>query len=74
MPLRPISGAICLAAVAEPSAATASARSQSGHRHAGVRPGGSGASHADDASANLASGSSVNAVLKPVEIHAQQTR
>jgi hypothetical protein len=28
MPLRPISGAICLAAVAELSAATASARSQ----------------------------------------------
>ena len=72
MPLRPISGAICLAAVAELSAEKASARSQSGHRHAGVRPGSSGfdhssasaqgnaagASHADDASANLASGSS----------------
>ena len=46
----------------------------SGHRHAGVRPGGSGASHADDASATPRERVVVNAVLKPVEIHAQQTR
>jgi hypothetical protein len=69
MPLRPISEALCLAAAAELSAANGVRPKPSGHRGrrparalwqltapvASARGNAAGASHADDASANLAS-------------------
>jgi hypothetical protein len=88
MPFRPISEALCLAAAAELSAATASPQSPAatGAQVSGQgalaadRPSASaqgnaaGASHADDASANHAIGSSVECRSKARGIHAQQTR
>jgi hypothetical protein len=80
MPMRHLSGPLCLAATAVLFAATASAQSPAGAQASGQgavaadRSGASaqgsaaGAAHADDTSANLASGSSVNAVLtKPID-------
>jgi hypothetical protein len=80
MPIRHVSGPLCLAAAAVLFAATASAQSPAGAQATGQaavaadRSGASaqgsaaGAAHADGSSANLASGSSVNAVLtKPVD-------
>jgi len=82
MPMRNISGAFCLAATALLFTATAFAQSQpatgaqatgqgataADRSGASAQGNAAGATHADDASANLASGSSVNAVLtKPVD-------
>jgi len=81
MPMRHPSGPLCLAATALLFAATSSAQNTAGAQtsgqqeavaadRSGARAQGSaaGAAHADDTSANLASGSSVNAVLtKPVD-------
>jgi hypothetical protein len=82
MPLRHVSGPLCLAATAVLFHATASAQSPpaagaqaSGQGAATVdrssasaQGGAAGAAHADDTSASLASGSSVNAVLtKPID-------
>jgi hypothetical protein len=82
MPIRHISGVLCLAATGVLLAAAASAQSQTGTGvqasgqgaatadRSGANAGASaaGAGHADDASTNLASGSSVNAVLtKPMD-------
>jgi hypothetical protein len=80
MPMQHLSGPLCLAATAVLLAATASAQNPAGAQASGQgavaadRSGASaqgsaaGAAHADDTSANLASGSSVNAVLtKPID-------
>jgi len=82
MPMRHLSGGFCLAVAAALFAATASAQSQpaagaqasgqgaatADRSGASAQGGAAGAAHADDRSANLASGSSVNAVLtKPVD-------
>ncbi len=80
MPMRHLSGPLCLAATAVLFAAAASAQNPPGAQASGQgavaadRSGASaqgsaaGAAHADDTSANLASGSSVNAVLtKPID-------
>jgi hypothetical protein len=82
MPMRHLSGGFCLAVAAALFAATASAQSQpaagaqasgqgaatADRSGASAQGGAPGAAHADDRSANLASGSSVNAVLtKPVD-------
>jgi hypothetical protein len=80
MPMRHLSGPLCLAAAVLLFAATSSAQNPAGTEASGQgavaadRSGASaqgsaaGAAHADDTSANLASGSSVNAVLtKPVD-------
>ena len=81
MPMRHLAGGLCLAVAAALFAATASAQSQTAGGQAsgqgaaaadrsGANAGANaaGTAHADDTSANLASGSSVNAVLtKPVD-------
>ncbi len=77
MPMRHLSGELCLAVAAAVFAATTSAQSQTAGAQApgqgAATADGSGANaartvHADDTSANLASGSSVNALLiKPVD-------
>ena len=80
MPIRHLSGPLCLAATAVLFAATSSAQNPAGAQAsgqgtvaadrsgAGAQGSAAGAAHADDTSANLASGSSVNAVLtKPVD-------
>src|SRR3979490_460539 len=80
MPVRHLSGPLCLAATALLFAATSSAQNPAGAQAsgqgtvaadrsgAGAQGSAAGAAQADDSSANLASGSSVNAVLtKPVD-------
>ena len=82
MPMRHLSGGLCLAVAAALFAAAASAQSQpaagaqasgqgaatADRTGASAQGGAAGAAHADDTSANLASGSSMNAVLaKPVD-------
>ena len=80
MPMRHPSGPLCLAATALLFAATSPAQNTAGAQTSGqeavaadrsgasVQGSAAGAAHADDTSANLANGSSVNAVLtKPVD-------